>query len=91
MVLDHDLSPDNDRGDVGTPGPTPGPLSTEPLPRVAVRVKVRSCVLAATVVDPEGKVIPTHTQDLVLRLPPAATPDEDRRLLREAGRRAVTG
>ena len=40
---------------------------------------------------PEGKVIPTHTQDLVLRLPPAATPDEDRRLLREAGRRAVTG
>jgi len=40
---------------------------------------------------PEGKVIPTHTQDLVLRLPPAADPTDDRRRLREAGRRAVTG
>jgi hypothetical protein len=40
---------------------------------------------------PEGKVIPTHTQDLVLRIPPAATPEADRRLVREAGRRTVTG
>jgi hypothetical protein len=40
---------------------------------------------------PEGKIVPTHTQDLVLRLPPAASPEADRRLLREAGRRAVTG
>ena len=31
------------------------------------------------------------TQDLVLRLPPAASPEADKRLLREAGRRAVTG
>ena len=40
---------------------------------------------------PEGKVIPTHTQDLVLRIPPAVTPEADRRLVRETGRRAVTG
>ncbi len=40
---------------------------------------------------PEGKVIPTHTQDLVLRLPPAASPEAEKRLRREAGRRAVTG
>ena len=40
---------------------------------------------------PEAKVVPTHTQDLVLRLPPAASAEADRRLLREAGRRAVTG
>jgi hypothetical protein len=40
---------------------------------------------------PEGKVIATYTQDLVLRLPPAADAAADRRLLREAGRRAVTG
>jgi len=40
---------------------------------------------------PEGKVIPTHTQDLVLQLPPAADAAADRRLLREVGRRAVTG
>jgi hypothetical protein len=40
---------------------------------------------------PEGKVIPTHTQDLVLRLPPAPDAADDRRQLREAGRRAVTG
>jgi hypothetical protein len=39
----------------------------------------------------EGTVIPTHTQDLVLRIAPAADPAVDRRLLREAGRRAVTG
>ena len=38
---------------------------------------------------PEGKVIRTFTQDLVLRLPPAPTPEADRRLLREAGRRVV--
>jgi len=40
---------------------------------------------------PDGKVIPTHTQDLVLRIPPAPTPEADRRLVRETGRRAVTG
>ena len=40
---------------------------------------------------PEGKIVPTHTQDLVVGLPQAATPEADRRLLREAGRRAVTG
>ena len=40
---------------------------------------------------PEGKVIPTHTQDLVLQIPPAATPEADRHLVRETGRRAVTG
>ena len=40
---------------------------------------------------PEGKIVPTHTQDLVVSLPQAATPEADRRLLREAGRRAVTG
>jgi len=33
----------------------------------------------------------THSQDLVLRLPPAASPEADKRLLRDAGRRAVTG
>jgi len=38
---------------------------------------------------PEGKVIRTFTQDLVLRIPPAPTPEADRRLLREAGRRVV--
>ena len=40
---------------------------------------------------PEGKIVPTFTQDLVVHLPPAATPQADRRLLRETGRRAVTG
>ena len=40
---------------------------------------------------PEGKVIPTHAQDLVLRLPPPADLADDRRRLREAGRRAVIG
>ena len=39
---------------------------------------------------PEGKVVPTHTQDLVVRLPRAATAEADRRLLRATGRRAVT-
>ena len=36
-----------------------------------------------------GEVITTHTQDTVLRLPPAMTPEEDRQLLRETGRRVV--
>ncbi len=40
---------------------------------------------------PEGKLVPTYTQDLVLPLPPAESPEADRRLLREAGRRVVTG
>ena len=30
-------------------------------------------------------MIRTFTQDLVLRIPPAPTPEADRRLLREAG------
>jgi phenylpropionate dioxygenase-like ring-hydroxylating dioxygenase large terminal subunit len=38
---------------------------------------------------PEGKVLRTFTQDLVLRIPPAPTPEADRRLLREAGRRVL--
>ena len=38
---------------------------------------------------PEGKVIRTFTQDLVVRVPPAPTPDEDRRLLRATGRQVV--
>jgi hypothetical protein len=40
---------------------------------------------------PEGKIVPTYTQDLVLRLPPAPSPEADHRLLRETGRRVVTG
>ena len=38
---------------------------------------------------PEGKPIRTFTQDVVLRIPPAATPDADRRLLRATGRQVV--
>ncbi|HEX9819512.1 MAG TPA: aromatic ring-hydroxylating dioxygenase subunit alpha [Methylomirabilota bacterium] len=38
---------------------------------------------------PDGKVIRTFTQDLVLRVPPAPTPEADRRLLRATGRRVV--
>jgi nitrite reductase/ring-hydroxylating ferredoxin subunit len=38
---------------------------------------------------PEGKVIRTFTQDLVLRVPPAATPEADRQLLRATGRQIV--
>lgn len=37
----------------------------------------------------EGRVIRTFTQDVVLRVPPAPTPEADRRLLRATGRRAV--
>ena len=35
------------------------------------------------------KTIRTFTQDLVLRVPPAVTPEEDRRLLRATGRQVV--
>ena len=35
---------------------------------------------------PDGAVVRTFAQDLVLKIPPASTPDEDRRRLREAGR-----
>jgi phenylpropionate dioxygenase-like ring-hydroxylating dioxygenase large terminal subunit len=38
---------------------------------------------------PEGKAIRTFTQDLVLRVPPAATPEADRQLLRATGRQIV--
>jgi phenylpropionate dioxygenase-like ring-hydroxylating dioxygenase large terminal subunit len=33
-----------------------------------------------------GNVIPTYTRDVIIRKPPAATPEEDRQLLLEAGR-----
>jgi len=45
--------------------------------------------------DPDGmhwppdKIIPTFTQDLVLRVPPAASPEADRKLLRATGRRVI--
>jgi nitrite reductase/ring-hydroxylating ferredoxin subunit len=39
---------------------------------------------------PDGKVIRTFTQDLVLRIPPAPTPEADRRLLRATGRQILT-
>ena len=39
---------------------------------------------------PEGKIIRTFTQDLVLRVPPAASPEADRRLLRATGRAVIT-
>jgi len=38
---------------------------------------------------PEGHVIRTFTQDTVLRIPSAATPEADRRLLRATGLQAV--
>jgi len=38
----------------------------------------------------DGKLIRTFTQDTVLRVPPAADPEEDRRLLRATGRDTVT-
>jgi hypothetical protein len=43
--------------------------------------------------DPAGlcrdasAVIPTYSNDTVVRVPPAATPEEDPQLLRETGRR----
>ena len=37
----------------------------------------------------EGKIVRTFTQDTVLRVPPAADPEEDRRLLRATGRDTV--
>lgn len=37
----------------------------------------------------DGRLIRTFTQDVVLRVPPAPTPEADRRLLRATGRRAV--
>jgi hypothetical protein len=40
---------------------------------------------------PEGTVIRTFTQDVVRRVPVAATPEDDRRLLRATGREVVTG
>ena len=38
-----------------------------------------------------GETVPTFTQDLVLKVPPAASDDADRRLLRETGRAALAG
>jgi hypothetical protein len=37
----------------------------------------------------DGAVLRTFTQDLVVRVPPAPTPEEDRRLLRATGRGVV--
>ena len=37
----------------------------------------------------EGKTIPTFTQDIVLRVPPAASPEADRKLLRATGRSVI--
>jgi nitrite reductase/ring-hydroxylating ferredoxin subunit len=36
-----------------------------------------------------GEVIPTFTQDVVLKVAPAPTPEDDRRLLRETGRSVI--
>jgi len=38
-----------------------------------------------------GPPIPTYAQDTVLRIPPAADPAADRRLLRETGRKVTLG
>jgi hypothetical protein len=38
----------------------------------------------------EGRTIHTFTQDVVLRVPPAADPEADRALLRSTGRKVVT-
>jgi phenylpropionate dioxygenase-like ring-hydroxylating dioxygenase large terminal subunit len=38
---------------------------------------------------PTGKTIPTFTQDVVLRVPPAASAEADRRLLRATGRSVI--
>ena len=38
---------------------------------------------------PEGKIIRTFTQDVVLRVPPAPSPEDDRRLLRATGRSVI--
>jgi phenylpropionate dioxygenase-like ring-hydroxylating dioxygenase large terminal subunit len=40
---------------------------------------------------PEGKVIRTFTQDVVLRIPPASSPEAERRLLRATGRSVLNG
>jgi len=40
---------------------------------------------------PNGKTIPTFSHDRVVPgIPPAATPEEDKRLLREVARKVVT-
>jgi hypothetical protein len=39
----------------------------------------------------DGGVIPTYCNDTVVRVPPAATPELDRQLLRETGRRLARG
>jgi len=38
-----------------------------------------------------GEVVPTFTQDVVLKVAPAPTPEDDRSLLRETGRGAIAG
>ena len=41
------------------------------------------------VVREEGKIIPTYANDTVIRIPPAPTPEEDRKLLCETGRQVM--
>jgi phenylpropionate dioxygenase-like ring-hydroxylating dioxygenase large terminal subunit len=43
------------------------------------------------VAPPAGQVIPTLAQNTILRIPPAATAEADRQLLREVGRRVARG
>ncbi|MBV8337809.1 MAG: hypothetical protein JO358_20740 [Alphaproteobacteria bacterium] len=39
----------------------------------------------------EGAVIPTYFNDMVVRIPPARTPELDKKLLRATGRRLAEG
>jgi phenylpropionate dioxygenase-like ring-hydroxylating dioxygenase large terminal subunit len=39
----------------------------------------------------EGQIIPTYSQDTIVRIPPAPTPEEDRQLLIETGRKVLAG
>jgi hypothetical protein len=39
----------------------------------------------------DGAVIPTYCNDTVVHVPPAKTPEQDRNLLREIGRRLAQG
>jgi phenylpropionate dioxygenase-like ring-hydroxylating dioxygenase large terminal subunit len=43
------------------------------------------------IVREEGRVIPTLCQDTVLRIPPAPTPDADRELMLDVGRKVADG
>jgi hypothetical protein len=43
------------------------------------------------IVREEGRVIPTLCQDTVLRIPPAPTPEADRELMLDVGRKVADG